>query len=74
MELRLIGGLLTRASPKDLCLGLSLIYINDNISSQMRLFSDDSSLFTTVEVIGGVNQTHEKPIKDFQTITDWAHQ
>ena len=40
----------------------------------MRLFADDSSLFTHVEVIGGVDQTHEKCIKDLQTITDWAHQ
>ena len=51
-----------------------LIYINvltDNISSQMRLFADDSSLFTRVE---GVDQTHEKLIKDLETITNWAHQ
>ena len=39
----------------------------------MRLFADDSSLFTPVEVVGGVDQTHEKLIKDLQTITDWAH-
>ena len=56
---------------------LFLIYINDltdNISSRMRLFADDSSLFTPVEVVGDVDQTHEKIIKDLQTITDWAHQ
>ena len=29
----------------------------DNISSQMCLFADDSSLFTRIE---GVDQTHEK--------------
>ena len=53
---------------------LFLIYINDltdNISSQMRLFADDSSLFTRVE---GVDQTQVKIIKDLQTVSDWAHQ
>ena len=53
---------------------LILVYINDltdNISSEMRLFADDSSLFTRVEE---VNETHEKPIKDLQTVTDWAYQ
>ena len=51
-----------------------LVYINDltdNISSEMRLFADDSSLFTRVEE---VNETHEKLIKDLQTVTDWAYQ
>ena len=51
-----------------------LIYINDltdNISSQMRLFADDSSLFTRVE---GVDQTQVKIIKDLQTVSDCAHQ
>ena len=37
----------------------------------MRLFADDSSLFTRVEE---VNETHEKLIKDLQTVTDWAYQ
>ena len=53
---------------------LFLVYINDltdNISSQMRLFADDSSLFTHVD---GIDQTHEKLVKDLQTVTDWAHQ
>ena len=53
---------------------LFLIYINnltDNISSQMRLFADDSSIFTRVE---GVDQTQVKIIKDLQTVSDWAHQ
>ena len=53
---------------------LFLFYINDltdNISSQMHLFADDSSLFTRVE---GVDPTHEKVVKDLQTITDWAYQ
>ena len=53
---------------------LFLVYINDldeNISSQMRLFADDSSLFTPVK---GVEETHEKLIQDLQTITNWAHQ
>ena len=46
-------------------------YLNDNISSEMRLFADDSSLFIRVEE---VNETHEKRIKDLQTVTDWAYQ
>ena len=53
---------------------LFLIYINDltdNISSDMRLFADDSSLFTCVK---GVTQTHHKLLKDLQTVTLWAYQ
>ena len=37
----------------------------------MRLFPDDSSLFTPVK---GVNGTNEKLIQDLQTITNWAYQ
>ena len=53
---------------------LFLIYINyltDNISTQIHLFADDSSLFTRVE---GVDQTQVKIIKDLQTVSDRAHQ
>ena len=53
---------------------LFLVYINDlidNISSQMRLFADDSPLFTRIE---GVDQTHEKLVNDLKTVTTWAHQ
>ena len=53
---------------------LFLIYINDltgNISSGMRLFADDSSLFACVTE---VTQTHNKLVKDLETITSWAHQ
>ena len=53
---------------------LFLVYINDltdNISSDMRLFADDSSLFTSVK---GVTETHDKLLKDLQTITIWAYQ
>ena len=53
---------------------LFLIYNNDltdNISSDMRLFADDSSLFTCVK---GVTQTHHKLLKDLQTVTLWAYQ
>ena len=53
---------------------LFLVYINDlteNISSQMRLFADDSSLFTPVK---DVNETNEKLIQDLQIITNWAYQ
>ena len=41
-------------------------YINDlthNISSQMHLFADNSSLFVHVEWVG---QTHEKLVKEMQ--------
>ena len=53
---------------------LFLIYINDlsdNISSEMRLFADDSSLFTRVE---DVTQTQAKLESDLETITNWAFQ
>ena len=56
--------------------GLLLFLVNindltDHISSQMRLFANDFSLFTRVD---GVKQTQDKLIKDLQTVTDWAHQ
>ena len=53
---------------------LFLVYINDltdNISSDMRLFADDASLFTCVK---GVTQTHDKLEKDLLTVTQWAYQ
>ena len=53
---------------------LFLVYINDltdNISCDMRLFADDSSLFTCVK---GVNLTHDKLVKDLQAVTSWAYQ
>ena len=53
---------------------LFLVYINDlmnNIISQMRLFVDDSPLFTCVK---GINETHETLVKDLHIVTDWAHQ
>ena len=53
---------------------LFLVYINDltdNISSDMRLFADDSSLFTNVV---GIDQTQEKLVKDLDTISAWAYQ
>ena len=53
---------------------LFLVYINDltdNISSHMRLFADDSSLFTQVE---GILETQEKLKRDLETITNWAYQ
>ena len=52
---------------------LFLIYINDltdNIESDMRLFADDSSLFTCVN---GITQTHDKLVNDLQTISTWAY-
>ena len=53
---------------------LFLVYINDltdKISSQTRLFADDSSLFTCVE---GVHQTQDKLVNDLKTVTSWAYQ
>ena len=45
--------------------------LTDNISSEMRLFAKDSSLFTCVKV---VEQTHDKLVKDLQTVSKWAYQ
>ena len=53
---------------------LFLVYINDltdNILCDMRLFADDSSLFTCVK---GVDATHEKLVNDLETVTSWAYQ
>ena len=53
---------------------LFIIYINDltdNISSDMRLFADDSSLFTRVSV---TEETQNKLVNDLRTISSWAHQ
>ena len=53
---------------------LFLVYINDltdEISSNMRLFADDSSLFARVQ---GVESTHEMLLHDLEKITTWAHQ
>ena len=53
---------------------LFLIYINDlteNISSDMRLFADDSSLFIRVN---GTIETHDKLVNHLQIISQWAYQ
>ena len=47
---------------------LFLVYINDlmdNITSEMRLFADDSSLFTCVK---GINETHKTLGKDLHIV------
>ena len=53
---------------------LFLVYINDlpdNIKSEMRLFVDDSFVFTKVE---GIERTQEKIEEDLATIGWWAYQ
>ena len=53
---------------------LFLVYINDlpeNIKVNMKLFADDSSLFTRVSE---VNDTHRLLENDLRTIEKWAHQ
>ena len=53
---------------------LCFTYINDltdNISSDMPLFADDSSLFTCVN---GITQTRDKLVNDLQRISMWACQ
>jgi hypothetical protein len=53
---------------------LFLVYINDlteNIKSQMRLFADDSSIFTPVK---NVTDTHEQLVEDLKTVSTWGHQ
>ncbi|MCH2390413.1 MAG: reverse transcriptase family protein, partial [Nitrospinales bacterium] len=54
---------------------LFLVYINDlidGISSNIKLFADDSSLFT--RVMNNVSATHERLSQDLDKITEWAHQ
>ena len=54
---------------------LFLVYINDltdNISSNIKLFADDSSLFTRVR--NNANATFERLTNDLATITNWASQ
>ena len=53
---------------------LFLVYINDladGVSSNIKLFADDSSLFARVK--NNVNITHARLTDDLQTITSWAH-
>ena len=53
---------------------LFLVYINDlsdNIKLEMRLFVDDSFLFTKVE---GIDRTQEKIEEDLATIGRWEYQ
>ena len=40
-------------------------------SPQMRLFADDSSLFTPVK---GITETHERLVGDLQVVSDWGYQ
>ena len=62
--------------PQGLVLGplLFLVYINDlaeNVLSPMKLFADDSSLFSRVT---DVNYTQYVLETDLKTISDWGHQ
>ena len=53
---------------------LFLVYINDlteNIKSQMRLFADDSFLFTPVKK---VEVSHEQLVNDLETVSNWGYQ
>jgi hypothetical protein len=54
---------------------LFLCYINDlteGISSNIKLFADDASLFTRVNK--NVNASQERLMRDLEKITAWAHQ
>ena len=54
---------------------LFLVYINDlteNISSNIKLFADDASLFTRIN--NNVNASHERLMRDLEKITAWAYQ
>ena len=53
---------------------LFLVYISDlvyNISSDAKLFADDTSLFT---VLFDENITTEQLNRDFKVIAEWAYQ
>ena len=51
-----------------------LIYINDlskNLSSNNKLFADDTSIFSTVK---NVNLSTDQLNSDVEKISNWAHQ
>ena len=50
---------------------VSINNLSDNIDSEMCLFADNSSMFACVK---GVRQTHQKFLKDLETITSWVYQ
>ena len=67
---------ITAGVPQDSLLGplLFLIYINDlvdNISSETKLFADDTSLFT---VVYDVDIAADQLNKDLKVISNWVHQ
>ena len=68
------GLMLTQCSPRDLGPLLFLIYINDlsdGISSNPKLFADDTSLFSVVQ---NINSAANDLNSDLMKISDWAFQ
>ena len=67
---------ITAGVPQGSVLGplLFLIYINDlvdNVSSEAKLFADDTSLFT---VVYDVDIAADQLNRDLKVISNWAHQ
>ena len=61
----------TKFSPRPVFFLVQINDFVDNISSDVRLFADDTSLFTVVyDESGAANQLN----RDLKTISDWAYQ
>ena len=77
MDSTRVGLMFKQGSPRDLFLGhysFFLIYISDlsdGVTSNQKLFADDTSLFSVVQ---NINSTANDLNRDLMKISDWAFQ